>query len=134
MNNFTNFKQIYQFLIALNQWYSNYILEAYEQNKLIKYDYGIIWMKNNEIYRSLLGERRREQFHPSCKWYYSINDNIRDIILTLNGIIRFDYDKMKKDNEDFYIELNQVILKPQRIERMSTHYDIDFFEYLDAIM
>ena len=66
--------------------------------------------------------------------YYMINDTIRDILLTLNGIIRFDYKKMKKDNEKLYIELNKVILKPQRIESMATHYDIDFFEYLDAIM
>lgn len=66
--------------------------------------------------------------------YYTINDNIRSILLTLNGIIRFDYNRMKQDNENFYIELNKVILKPERIQNMATIYDIDFFDYLDAIM
>ena len=64
---------------------------------------------------------------------YMINDVIQEILLKLNGIIRFDYSKMKKDNENFYMELNKVILNPQRIEIMASYYGIDFFEYLDAI-
>jgi hypothetical protein len=66
--------------------------------------------------------------------YYSINDNIRNILPILNGIIRFDYKKMKQENENLYLELNKVILKPERIQIMATNYGIDFFDYLDAIM
>lgn len=66
--------------------------------------------------------------------YYSINDTIRNILPILNGIIRFDYNKMKQDNEDFYNELNKHILKPERIQNMAAAHNIDFFEYLDTIM
>ena len=66
--------------------------------------------------------------------YYSINDAIKNITTTLNDIIRFDYKRMKQDNEQFYLELNKKILNPKRIEVMSTTYVIDFFDYLDAIM
>lgn len=66
--------------------------------------------------------------------YYTINDNIHNTILKLNGIIRFDYKRMKEANENLYLELNKVILNPERIQNMATIYDIDFFDYLDAIM
>jgi len=65
---------------------------------------------------------------------YSINDNIRNIVIRLNGIIRFDYNRMKEGNENLYLQLNKAILKPERIQNMATIYDIDFFDYLDAIM
>lgn len=64
----------------------------------------------------------------------SRNQLIHNVLITLNEIIQFDYKRMKEDNESFYIELNKVILKPQRIENMASNYGVDFFEYLDAIM
>lgn len=66
--------------------------------------------------------------------FYSINDTVRNVNVMLNGIIHFDYEKMKQDNEQFYIELNNNVLNPKRIETMATTYFIDFFDYLDAIM
>lgn len=66
--------------------------------------------------------------------YYMIGDNIRNLIPILDGIIRFDYKKMKHDNEKLYLELNAIILHPNRVQNMATTYAIEFFEYLDAIM
>jgi hypothetical protein len=47
--------------------------------------------------------------------------------------MHIDYDKMRKDNRDFFVELNESLLKPDRIKRISQQFNIDFFDYLDAL-
>jgi len=67
---------------------------------------------------------------------YSIDDvfeEIDDIALCLDKIMHIDYDKMRQDNRDFFVELNQYILKPDRVQKMSEQFNIDFFDYLDAL-
>lgn len=43
------------------------------------------------------------------------------------------YERMKENNRHLYYELNKYILKPERIEKMSATYNIEFIDYIDAI-
>jgi len=60
-------------------------------------------------------------------------EQMDDIALCLDKIMHIDYNKMRQDNRDFFVELNQYILKPERVERMAEQCGVDFFDYLDAI-
>lgn len=67
---------------------------------------------------------------------HSIDDifgEMDDIVLCLDKIMHIDYDKMRKDNRDFFVELNEYLLHPDRIQRMSEQFNIDFGDYLDAL-
>lgn len=62
-------------------------------------------------------------------------EQVNGILFELGKIlyILFDYQEMKKNNEEFYWELNKYVLHPDRIERMASKYSMEFFDYLDAI-
>lgn len=60
--------------------------------------------------------------------YLAANPNALHLLYDL------DCEMMKEQNREFYIELNKVVLNPERIERMTSKYNIEFFEYLRTIM
>ncbi len=68
--------------------------------------------------------------------YLQFNGDLEDfneIVLELEKIMCFDYERMKHDNEQFFFELNKCVLNPKRIERFATKFGMEFFDYLDAI-
>lgn len=44
-----------------------------------------------------------------------------------------DYASLKEENREFYLDLTRYIGNPDRIQRISSQFDMDFCEYLDAI-
>lgn len=57
-----------------------------------------------------------------------------DIISSdLDKIMYIDYDKMRNNNREFFLELNQYVLHPERIQRISQRFNIEFFDYLDSL-
>ncbi len=58
---------------------------------------------------------------------------IEDIVLDLDKIMHIDYDKMRQDRRDFFVDLNKYVLKPERLEKISGQFGLDLFDYLDAL-
>lgn len=70
-------------------------------------------------------------------YQYSLDELYTEIVSELEFILPrippSNYEYMKEKNEEFYQDLNKYVLKPERIEKMSHQFGLEFFEYLDAI-
>ena len=75
------------------------------------------------------------------KYKYKIkNKNVNKILRSFNPIINnlksyellidFDYDKMRENARDFLKELQEYVFEPNRLERISIAYNIEFIELL----
>lgn len=71
-------------------------------------------------------------------YQHSLNGLYTEIVSELEFILTRmppnDYQNMKAANKEFYHELNKVVLKPERIEKISQRFGIEFFDYLEAIV
>lgn len=71
-------------------------------------------------------------------YQHSLNNLYSEIVSELEFILTRippnDYQNMKAANEEFYHELNKVVLKPERIEKFSQQFGVEFFDYLEAII
>lgn len=70
-------------------------------------------------------------------YQYSLDELYAEIVSELEFIFTrippSNYEYMKEKNEQFYEDLNKYVLKPERIERFSQKFGLEFFDYLDAI-
>lgn len=71
-----------------------------------------------------------DDYHTMDEFFIPI---VSDLEYILERTGRRDYEAMHEENREFYHELNKVIFKPERIEKMAQKYGIEFFDYLDAI-
>ena len=71
-------------------------------------------------------------------YQYSLDDLYTEIVSELEFILSRippnNYQNMRTKNKEFYHELNKVVLKPERIEKMSQQFGLEFFDYLEAIV
>lgn len=69
--------------------------------------------------------------------YHELNEQFADIVSDLNFVLdripSHDYETMHENNRLLYYELNKYILNPDRVEKMSSEYGLDTYDYLDAI-
>jgi len=125
------------FLIQLNDIKNNYSLRWYEtHDNLVLELYNLfangMWWKNDFI-MVYMNNYRYSDYYEGCKRIKELFEEIDNIALCLDKIMHIDYDKMRKDNRDFFSDLNKYVLKPERIERISGQFGIEFFDYLDSL-
>jgi len=56
-----------------------------------------------------------------------------DFILDILNTIMYTNADPEEGDGEFYCELNKYVLNPERIERFSQKFGMEFFEYLDAL-
>lgn len=91
-----------------------------------------------ELFREYIDIKRSFNRIFDDQDWHSMNEFFTEIVSELEFILErippTDYQNMKERNRAFYRELNKIVLKPERIEKMSGHFGIGFFDYLDAIV
>jgi len=48
-------------------------------------------------------------------------------------IFDLDYEEMRKQNREFYLDLIKYTMHPDRIQRFADKYEMEFFEYLEIL-
>jgi len=67
----------------------------------------------------------------SADFFTEIVTELEDILMRVPPN---DYENMREKNREFYHELNKVVLKPERVEKISRRFGLEFFDYLDVII
>lgn len=131
---------------SIDKWPTGYEKKIFDDaenllDKLsnISEDCDIYLYENKNFIQNLLiflkeTVRFNNSMYPSYLSFNHLIDEFDNIVLDLERILRFDYIRMKADNEVFYLELNKFVLNPKRIEKMASMFDLDFFDYLNIIV
>ena len=108
-------RDLYRFCLSKNIWQQEFS-EVY-----LRYYGDVSHGKDRELARKNL-----EELFADIKYIRRV---LSDILESRSD----PHDVLSKDIRDFYCDLNKYVLKPERIERFSEQFGMEFFDYLDAI-